>query len=60
MEAANKEMSVFNKKKYAIYLDKASIHYVKEVIQNYSEKVVKVIYGVPYSPEFNPIELFLK
>ena len=39
-----------------ILMDNASIHKTKELKKELLTKKIKVIYNVPYHPEFNPIE----
>lgn len=53
--------NMFNKldniNQYYLLLDNASIHHSK-IFQKYiNDNHINVIYNVPYSPEFNPIEL---
>ncbi len=39
-------------------MDNAKIHHYKELKQLVKKKNIKIIYNVPYSPEYAPIELY--
>ena len=43
-------------KKYHMLMDNARIHHYKKFTQKMDELGSKIIYNIPYSPEFNPIE----
>ena len=50
----NKVIGKTNNK--GILMDNATIHKTKKIKEELSTKKIKVIYNVPYHPEFNPIE----
>ena len=50
----------FQKKKYVLYMDNARTHTSKKVLEFLENQKVEVIYGVPYTPELNAIELFFQ
>ena len=58
MENKSKELNVFKKKEYVYYLDNATTHCNKEIIEYFIANEINVIFGVPFCPEYNPIELF--
>ena len=45
-----------NNKPFALFMDNASTHRSRIVQDVISELKITVIFNVPYSPEFNPIE----
>ena len=55
-EKSNKKL--FEQKETVYFMDNASIHCGKEVMKYIENNSINVIYGIPYSPELNPIELF--
>ncbi len=48
------------KKRFLLYLDNASIHVSKKVKEFLTKEGVEVIYGVPFTPQFNIIEKFFE
>ena len=58
METKNKSLDIFKKKDYVYYMDNATTHYNKDVTEYFKENKINVLFGVPYCPEYNPIELF--
>ena len=54
----NNLLNPFLQKDYVFYLDNASIHCDKQVNRFFVDNEVSVLYGVPFSPEYNPNELF--
>ena len=51
------ELSDRNRKeKLAIFMDNLAVHKTKEVRAECSSRDISLIYNVPYSPDFNPIE----
>lgn len=49
---------VNKKTKKTLMMDNAKIHHYKGLKQLASKKNIKIIYNVPYSPEYAPIELY--
>jgi len=50
-----REINYKNKGKHLL-MDNASIHHTKKLKEYINKKNINVIYNIPYSPEFNPIE----
>jgi transposase len=39
-----------------LLMDNAKIHHTKKLKEYINKKNIKVLYNIPYCPEFNPIE----
>lgn len=58
IEDINKLQNPFQKKTFVFYMDNAKTHTCKKVLEFLENQEFEVIYGVPYTPELNAIELF--
>ena len=47
---------IANSKKASLFMDNARIHHYKKFKENMKERKKDIIYNIPYSPQFNPIE----
>ena len=54
----NKLLHAFQKPSYVLYMDNAPTHTHKEVLEFLKDQQIDVLFGVPFSPDLNPIELF--
>ena len=43
-------------KKASILMDNARIHHYKKFVESMKDNNINIIYNIPYSPQFNPIE----